>query len=403
MIPPAMKLAWARARQLEQDDDDDGAGVGPQDHDVIVRYALVGIAVLALLTALSVAKAIAVPVTSGVVFGLVLGPVVDRLIRLGLPQTAAAASVVLVGVVVMAVIVGIFAAPFAIWSDQLPGIIAALKKRFSDLAAMARQFEGATKDLSGGASAPVVAVEAASPWLNIAMNSSAAAGGMLIFVATVYFYLATRRHLKARALRLCFGTSARRTAGQLLADIENKLGSYFAVVTLINLGMGLITTLIAWFAGMPFPLFWGLLAFILNYIAFVGPIIMTALLFGAGLIDSANTWWSASPALAYFVVHLIEGNVVTPLLVGRHLTLSPFLVFISFVFWLWLWGPVGAILSVPLLLLIALSFEAAASFRHLKEADPSAQEAAGAGMIAASEMVEDRLHSDAGKSLQPAS
>lgn len=376
MIPLAMKEAWARARRLDEDEDHSSGSLGPQDHDLVVRYALVGISVILLLTALSVAKAIAVPLTAGMIFGLVLGPVVDKLMRLGLPQAAAAALVLIIGVVLMVIVVGIFAAPFAIWSDQLPGILAALKNRFSDLAAMARQFEGVTKDLSGGASAPAVSVETGSPWLSLAIGSSAAAGGMLIFVATIYFYLATRRHLKARALRLCFGTSARRTAGQLLVDIENKLGRYFAVVTLINLGMGLIATFIAWMAGLPFPWFWGLLAFMLNYIAFVGPIIMTALLLGAGLIDSTNSWWSAWPALAYFVVHLIEGNVVTPLLVGRHLTLSPFLVFISFVFWLWLWGPVGAILSVPLLLLMALSFEAAASYRHAQEIAPAEESAA---------------------------
>jgi predicted PurR-regulated permease PerM len=118
---------------------------------------------------------------------------------------------------------------------------------------------------------------------------------------------------------------------------------------------------------LPFPWFWGLLAFILNYIAFVGPFIMAGLLLGAGLIDSDNSWWSAWAAVVFYVVHLIEGNVITPLLVGRHLTLSPFLVFISFVFWLWLWGPVGAILSVPLLLLMSLSLEAAAAYRQIRK------------------------------------
>jgi predicted PurR-regulated permease PerM len=391
MIPLVVKEAWARARQLEEDDEP-ATSIEPHEHDLIVRYATVGIALILLMTVLSVTKAIAVPLTAGLIFGLVLGPLVDRLMRIGLPQTAAAALVVMVGIVLIAAVVGIFAAPFAIWSDQLPGIVAALKNRFSELAAMARQFEGVTKGLSGSPSGPVVSVDDSSPWLSLAMTSSAAAGGLLIFVATIYFYLATRRHLKAQALRLCFGTSARRTAGQFIEDIENKLASYFSVVTAINLGMGLITTAIAWQAGLPFPLFWGLLAFILNYIAFVGPVIMTALLFGAGLIDAANTWWSAWPAFAYFLVHLIEGNVVTPLMVGRHLTLSPFLVFVSFVFWLWLWGPVGAMLSVPLLLLFALSFEAAASYRRIRAAEASSATSAdqlSAGQISAAHAAED--------------
>ncbi len=376
MIPNAVRDAWIRSRQIEEDDDHPDLSIGQQSHDLIVRYALVSICLILTTVALSMARPIAVPLTAGIIFGLVLGPLVDRLSRIGLPQSASAALVVFVGVILMAIVVGIFAVPFAIWSDQLPGILSALRNRFSDLLALAQRFEGVTKDLSAAPAGPTVQVETGNPWLSLAITSSAAAGGMLIFVATIYFYLATRRHLKARALRLCFGSAARRTAGQFLQDIENKLAAYFAVVTLINLGMGLITTVLAWQAGLPFPLFWGLLAFILNYIAFVGPVIMTVLLLGAVLIDSGNGWFAAWPAGAYFVLHLIEGNVVTPLMVGRRLTLSPFLVFVSFVFWLWLWGPVGAILSVPLLLVVVLSFEAAGTYRKLEAAE-QATEAAG--------------------------
>ncbi len=372
MIPFALKDALRRARQIDDDDHGPTASLDAQDHDLIVRYALVGIFVIFLIAALSLAQSIAIPVTAGLIFGLVLGPVVDRLMRLGVPQGIAAGLVVLAGVVCIAAVIGVFAAPFAIWSDQLPGILTALKNRFADTLAMARQFEGVAKQLSASTDGPTVTVESASPWVSVALSSSAAAGGLLIFVATIYFYLATRRHMKARALRLCLGASARRTAGQFLEDIENKLAAYFAVVTLINLGMGLVATLVAWQGGLPFPLFWGLLAFILNYIAFVGPIIMTVLLLGAGLLDSANTWLSAWPALVYFIVHLVEGNVITPLMVGRRLTLSPFLVFLSFVFWLWLWGPVGAILSVPLLLVVALSVEAASAYRKLEAGEEPA-------------------------------
>lgn len=404
MIPVTFKDAWARARRRDDDDDRVAVSIGKDDQDLIVRYAVVGIALILLLAGLSLAKSIAAPLTAGVIFGLVLGPLVDRLARLGVPETVAAALIVLLGVAVMAAIVGIFAAPFAIWSDQLPSIFAALRDRFSDLAAMARQVEGVTKDLSGAPTAPVVAIENSSPWLTLASTSTAAASGLLIFVATIYFYLATRRQVKARALRLCFGASARRAAGQFLEDIENKLASYFAVVTIINLGMGLVTAVIAWRAGMPFPLFWGLLAFVLNYIAFVGPIMMTAMLLGAGLIDTAGgVWWALWPAIAYFVVHLIEGNVVTPFLVGQRLTLSPFLVFVSFVFWLWLWGPVGAILSVPLLLLMALTFEAAAAYRQTRLAEAAATSEPASGDAAVDRPKVETTREAPARPLQPVS
>jgi predicted PurR-regulated permease PerM len=376
MIPLSMKAAWARMREAEREEEDAEVVAEPPKHDLVLRYSIIGIFVLLALAALSAAKTVMAPLTAGLIFGMVLGPLVDRLMRLGVPQGVAASVIVLAGIMLMALVIGIFAAPFAIWSDQLPVILDTLKERFSDLLAMAKRVEGATKELTAEQPVPKVAVDSGSPLIDLAVTSSAAAGGLLIFVATIYFYLATRRHMKARALRLCLGASARRTAGHFLEDVENRLAAYFAVVTIINLAIGLITTAIAWRAGLPFPPFWGLMAFILNYIAFVGPIIMAALLVGATLLDKSGNWTAIWPAVAYYVVHLIEGNVVTPLLVGRRLTLSPFLVFISFVFWLWLWGPVGAILSVPLLILVALSFEAGAAYRQLQKEQAAAAETA---------------------------
>lgn len=374
MIPATLRGLWMQSTSEEDHPADSHPVLSDHDHDLILRYALLGIFVIMATASLSVARAVALPVAGGVIFGFVLGPLVDRMVRLGIPQGFAAGLIVASGVLVMMILIGIFAAPFAIWSDRLPGIMMALRDRLSDFSAMAKRVEGLTGGLNPAA-ASQVAVTESSPWLNIALTSTAAAGGLLIFIATIYFYLATRRHLKARMLRLCLGGSARRSAGVFFDGIERKIASYFAIVTLINLGMGLAATAIAWWAGLPFPLFWGLVAAVLNYIAFVGPVIMTALLFGAGLLDDGVGWRAALPALAYFVAHLIEGNIITPMLVGRRLTLSPFLVFISFVFWLWLWGPVGAILSTPLLLVISLSVEAVRDYNRM-EAEQALKDAA---------------------------
>jgi predicted PurR-regulated permease PerM len=371
MIPASVRGLWQQPEAEDDHPEDAIHGLSVHDHDLILRYALMGIFAIMATASLSVAKAVAMPVVGGMIFGFVLGPLVDRMVRFGFPQGLAAGLLVTIGVLVMILMIGIFAAPFAIWSDRLPGILSALRERLSDIAAVAKRVEGLTGSLNPASTAQVTVTEN-SHWLNIALTSTAAAGGLLIFIATIYFYLATRRHLKARMLRLCLGGSARRSAGAFFEGIERKIASYFGIVTLINLGMGLIAATIAWWAGLPFPLFWGLVAGILNYIAFVGPVIMTVLLFGAGLLDDGAGWQAALPALAYFIAHLVEGNIVTPMLVGRRLTLSPFLVFISFVFWLWLWGPVGAILSTPLLLVITLSVEAIRDYKRLEAAKDEA-------------------------------
>lgn len=361
MIPDSLRQAWNRLDMATT------PALAPEieppshDHDLILRYAVVGIFVILGTAALYVSKTIMMPVLSGMILGLVLGPVVDRLVRLGLPQSAASGLLVVSAMMALGTAVSLLAAPFALWSDKLPSMLAALKDRLSGLMMMARRLEGMVGELSPVA-APKVSLADSSPLMDAALNSTAVFSGVFICMATVYFYLATRRHLKAQMLRLCLGRHARHYAGEFFADVEQRIAMYFGVVTLINLGMGFVATMLAWAAGLPFPIFWGSMAFLLNYVAFIGPIIVTVLFVAGGLIGENTHWGALWPGVAFFLIHLVEGNVVTPIAVGRRLTVSPFYVFISFVFWLWLWGPVGAILSTPLLLVVSVAMEARSAY-----------------------------------------
>jgi len=340
-----------------------GSEITPQDHDLIVRYAIVGIFVILATASLYLTRVIALPVTAGVIFGLVLGPPVDWMVRRNVPQHLAAALVVLSGVLLLLLLIGTLTVPIAAWSDQFPKMVSALKFKLVGVLAFMEDFKKFAGDIAGGDGAKV-SVSDGNPLVSIAVSSTAAAGGLLIFVATVYFWLATRRHLKARTLKLCLGRGARRSAGSFFQEIETRTARYFGLVTLINLGMGVISMAIAWWAGLPYPVFWGALAFFLNYLAFIGPIMVTVAFFAAGLLSSPSLLVAVWPAAIYFVVHLIEGNAVTPVFVGRRLTISPFLVFISFIFWLWLWGPVGAVLSTPILLVGLVAREEFVKYRQ---------------------------------------
>lgn len=356
--------------------EDDGA-VTPYEHDLILRYAIIGIFVILATTALYQARVIALPISAGMIFGLVLGPLVDWLVRHGVPQHVAAAAIVILGIVALLAAVTVLAVPIAAWSDQFPAMLAALRAKLSGVFAFMEEFKKAAASLSGKEGVELN-VSQGNPLVDLAMSSSAAAGGMLIFVATVYFWLATRRHLKARALRLCLGHSARRSAGSFFQEIETRVAHYFGLVTLINLAMGLLTMGIAWLAGLPFPVFWGALAFLLNYLAFIGPIIVAIMLFAAALLTAPFLISAIWPAAIYYVMHLVEGNAVTPVFVGRGLTISPFLIFIAFIFWLWLWGPVGAVLSTPIVLVGLVAQEEFARYRRAQAEEAEAEaEAAG--------------------------
>lgn len=342
--------------------EDPNEDVSPSEHDLIVRYAIIGIFVILLTGALYLTRVIALPITAGIIFGLVLGPAVDGLVRRNVPQLLAAALVVLLFLGIIVAAITVLAVPVASLSDQGPAMMTALKTKLAGLFVMMDEAKAAIGTLMGKTGAEL-SVSQGNPLIDLAMSSSAIAGGLLIFVATVYFWLATRRHLKARALRLCLGRGARKSAGVFFQEIESRVARYFGLVTLINLGMGILTMGIAGLAGLPYPIFWGALAFVLNYLAFIGPIIVTIMLFAGALVEAPLILTAVWPAAAYFVIHLIEGNAVTPVFVGRRLTVSPFLVFIGFIFWLWLWGPVGAVLSTPILLVAMVAQEEFSRYR----------------------------------------
>lgn len=345
-------------------------------HEQIVRYCLIGIFVILATGALYATKVIALPVATGMVFGMVLGPVTDAMVTRGVPQQGAAAIVVLVGVALMVAAAALLAFPVASWSDQIPAMIAAVQAKlvglFGFVNSLWPQVAPSNAQLPGILRTDIADLAAKLPLLDIAMSSSAAIGGILIFVATVYFYLATRRHLKARLLRLCLGREARRSAGNFFVEIEQRVATYLGFVTIINLVCGALAMGIAWAAGLSYPIFWGALAFVLNYLAFVGPAIVIATFFAAGLLGDHAGWGTAWPVLAYLLVHLLESNVVTPTVVGQRMTVSPFLIFISFVFWLWLWGPVGAVLSTPILIIALAAKETFEDYLQASEGQATA-------------------------------
>lgn len=363
MLNSSAWMPFPRYRaEPEVEVEDPNEDFSPSEHDLIVRYAIIGIFVILLTGALYLTRVIALPITAGIIFGLVLGPAVDGLVRRNVPQLLAAALVVLLFLGVIVAAITVLAVPVASLSDQGPAMMTALKTKLAGLFVMMDEAKAAIGTLMGKTGAEL-SVSQGNPLIDLAMSSSAIAGGLLIFVATVYFWLATRRHLKARALRLCLGRGARKSAGVFFQEIESRVARYFGLVTLINLGMGLLTMGIAGLAGLPYPIFWGALAFVLNYLAFIGPIIVTIMLFAGALVEAPLILTAVWPAAAYFVIHLIEGNAVTPVFVGRRLTVSPFLVFIGFIFWLWLWGPVGAVLSTPILLVAMVAQEEFSRYR----------------------------------------
>ncbi len=135
----------------------------------------------------------------------------------------------------------------------------------------------------------------------------------------------------------------------IASEIEENVASYLATITVMNLLVGTLNGLQVWLLGMPNPLLFGTMAFLLNYIPILGPMTGVVIFFVVGLFTFDNPLFAFVPAGIYLAIHVLEGETITPMLLARRLTLNPVLVIVSLFFWDWMWGVPGALLSVPLL------------------------------------------------------
>jgi predicted PurR-regulated permease PerM len=128
------------------------------------------------------------------------------------------------------------------------------------------------------------------------------------------------------------------------------LSRYFGTLAIVNLCLGTVAAGLAWAVNLPHPFLWGVLAATLNFIPYLGPAIMVATLFVIGLMSFSTLGHALIAPLAWIGMTTLEGQFITPTIIGHRLTLNPFLVFLSIAFWAWMWGPLGAFLAVPLLI-----------------------------------------------------
>jgi len=143
--------------------------------------------------------------------------------------------------------------------------------------------------------------------------------------------------------------SGKRHAVEIFEHIEHDISIHLVTITAMNGAVGAATALIMWTCGVGDPLLWGAVAFLLNFIPVIGPIIAVVIFLMAGLLSVEPLWQALLPGALYLGVHLIEGQSITPMLLAKRFTLNPLLVVLALIFWFWMWGVIGAILAVPML------------------------------------------------------
>jgi len=316
------------------------------------RIAIIIIGLLATLAALDHAQPFLAPVCLAVITGLMAAPVATALERF-IPASLAAATVVILFLALIGSAMALFSMPLSIWTERLPEIWHEMQRHLINWRTMFDTLGGVQEQIrtiAGGKAEMTVDIAENSAVEEIATLAPALMAQIILFLASLYFFLATRHSIRTSVLSLCFSRHARLRTARMFRDAEWFVSRYLLSITVINAGLGLATTGAMWLLGVPQPYLWGMLAFCLNYIVYIGPAVMAAILLGVGLAT-----WDTPPAIflpmaAYLMLNMTEAQFVTPQVIGRSVTLNPFFVFLSLAFWIWLWGPVGGLLAVPFLL-----------------------------------------------------
>lgn len=319
------------------------------------QFALIFLGIAVVIYALNAGRFILAPISLGVVIGLMLGPIATRLERRGVPSALSALVVVLIFITAICALALALAAPLSFWVGRLPQIWNDLQLQLSQLQQPMSAVQGIRdqiRDLTGGGTGLTVAVEDGSAVESVVTFAPAFGAQILLFFASLYFFVATRQETRVAVLRLCFNRRLRWRAAHIFRDVERLVSRYLLSITLINIGMGICVGLALWAIGVPSPALWGALAGLLNYVVYIGPAIMAAVLFAVGLADFDTFAGSLMPPLVYLTINLMEAQFVTPMVIGRTMTLNPFVVLLALAFWIWMWGPVGGFIAIPALLIV---------------------------------------------------
>jgi predicted PurR-regulated permease PerM len=317
------------------------------------RIASILLGVVALVVVLHLGRTILAPITLAVVIGLMFGPLADRFERKGVKPAFSSAIVVLLFLASMVALALAFSLPLTEWAQKIPQIWAKLRhvaESWRDTLASVAKVSDQLKGIDGQ-SGLTVQVDEGNPAVNAAFLAPELLAQCALFLTVLYFFIATRHDVRNAILRLCMGRRLRWRMAHIFRDAERLVSHYLLAITGINLLLGASVALAMSLLGVPSPFLWGLLAAILNYVVYIGPAAMVAILVAVGVSTFGSMPMMLAPAGTYLVLNLIESQLLTPNVLGRRLELNPFIVFLAFVFWLWLWGPVGGFVAVPLLLI----------------------------------------------------
>jgi predicted PurR-regulated permease PerM len=315
------------------------------------------LATLATVYALYVGKEVVLPIMLALVLKLLLRPIMDFFcVRLRLPTALGALILIVSLFCAIATVAFTISGPAIGWIKKAPDVLPTLKEKLVLLRQPIDYLEGAFSELSDATTSaspnknlPTVAlkdppaVASQLAWITVTMLAR-----LFTTMIVLFFLLAAGDRLLRGLIEVLPRFSDKRQAVDIASEIQRQIGGYLFTITVMNAAVGLVTGLAMWACGLGDPILWGSAAFLMNYVPILGPLAGVGMFSVVGIVTLEWPYALLPPAV-YLLIHVAEGEIVTPFLLAKRFTLNPVLVIVSLFFWHAVWGVPGALLAVPLL------------------------------------------------------